>query len=216
MKIGMIAALAVAGVASADFTGYSTVRTESGAYVKYELFGNFNGATDTVLNAFHISLVSGASTFYHADALNGGVIGSAAGTWNPQFVLVPGAMDSYVCIGGGEGFASGNSTAADPDWGAAGFNTAQIPYGNFTAGPGWFNQNPPNLQGRVNANGQVKLGQFVIASADEANGATIFLKVGYNNGQGGGVQFGEGNFTLPTPGAVALLGLTGLAGRRRR
>ena len=63
MKIGMIAALAVAGVASADFTGYSTVRTESGAYVKYELFGNFNGATDTVLNAFHISLVSGASTF---------------------------------------------------------------------------------------------------------------------------------------------------------
>ena len=216
MKIGMIAALAVAGVASADFTGYSTVRTESGAYVKYELFGNFNGATDTVLNAFHISLVSGSTSFYHADALNGGVIGSAAGTWNPQFVLVPGAMDSYVCIGGGEGFASGNSTAADPDWGAAGFNTAQIPYGNFTAGPGWFNQNPPNLQGRVNANGQVKLGQFVIASAAEANGATIFLKVGYNNGTGGGVQFGEGNFTLPTPGAVALLGLAGLAGRRRR
>ena len=113
MKTGMIAAfagLAVASVASADFTGYSTVRTESGAYVKYELFGNFNGATDTVLNAFHITLVSGASTFYHADALNGGAIGSAAGTWNPQFVLVPGAMDSYVCIGGGEGFASGNST----------------------------------------------------------------------------------------------------------
>ena len=198
MKTGMIAAfagLAVAGVASADFTGYSTVRTESGAYVKYELFGNFNGATDTVLNAFHITLVSGASTFYHADAINGGVIGSAAGTWNPQFVLVPGSMDSYVCIGGGEGFASGNSTAADPDWGAAGFNTAQIPYGNFTAGPGWFNQNPPNLQGRVNAEGMVKLGQFVIATAAEAN-ATIFLKVGYNNGQGGGVQFGEGNFTL--------------------
>ena len=207
---------ALAPSAAGDFTGFSTVRTESGAYVKYELFGNFDGATDTVLNAFHISLVSGASTFYHADALNGGVIGSAAGTWNPQFVLVPGAMDSYVCIGGGEGFASGNSTAADPDWGAAGFNTAQIPYGNFTSGPGWFNQNPPNLQGRVNAEGMVKLGQFVIASADEANGATIFLKVGYNNGQGGGVQFGEGNFTLPTPGAVALLGLAGLAGRRRR
>jgi hypothetical protein len=216
MKIGMLAALAVAGVASADFTGYSTVRTESGAYVKYELFGNFDGATDTVLNAFHISLVSGSSTFYHADALNGGVIGSAAGTWNPQFVLVPGAMDSYVCIGGGEGFASGNSTAADPDWGPAGFNQAQIPYGDGTFGPGWFNQNPPNLQGRVNANGQVKLGQFVIAAADEANGATIFLKVGYNNGQGGGVQFGEGNFTLPTPGAVALLGLAGLTRRSRR
>jgi hypothetical protein len=216
MKTGMIAALAVSGVASADFTGYSTVRTESGAYVKYELFGNFNGATDTVLNAFHITLVSGSSTFYHADALNGGVIGSAAGTWNPQFVLVPGAMDSYVCIGGGEGFASGNSTAADPDWGAAGFNTAQIPYGDGTFGPGWFNQNPPNLQGRVNAQGQVKLGQFVIALADEANGPTIRLKLGYNNGQGGGVTFADSTFSLPAPGAVALLGLAGLAGRRRR
>jgi hypothetical protein len=217
--IAAFAGLAVAGVASADFTGYSTVRSESGSFVKYELFGNFNGATDTVLNAFHITLVSGGASFYHADALNGGVLGNAAGTWNPQFVLVPGAMDSYVCIGGGEGFASGNSTAADPDWGAAGFNTAQIPYGDGTNGPGWFNQNPPNLQGRVNGQGQVKLGQFVISMADDALTTVIRLKVGYNNGQGGGVQFGDANFTLgaiPAPGAVALLGLAGLAGRRRR
>jgi hypothetical protein len=218
MKTGMIAALAglaVSGVASADFTGYSTNRTESGAYVKYELFGNFNGATDTVLNAFHISLVSGSTSFYHADALNGGVIGSAAGTWNPQFVLVPGAMDSYVCIGGGEGFASGNSTAADPDWGVAGFNAAQIPYGNGSMGPGWFNQNPPNLQGRVNAQGQVKLGQFVVAS--DAASATIRLKLGYNDGVSGpDVQFADSTFAIPAPGAVALLGLAGLAGRRRR
>jgi hypothetical protein len=109
-------------------------------------------------------------------------------------------MDSYVCIGGGEGFASGNSTAADPDWGGLGFNQAQIPYGNFNSGPGWFNQNPPNLQGRVNGQGRIKLGQFVIAAADEANGALIFLKVGYNNGFGGGVQFGEFWFCCGCPG----------------
>ena len=217
MKLGMIAALAVAGVASADFTGYSVTADTVGNLTKYTLFGNFNGATDTVLNAFHISLVSGSTSFYHADALNGGVSSNVAGTWNPQFVLVPGAMDSYVCIGGGEGFASGNSTAADPDWGAAGFNAAQIPYGNGNMGPGWFNQNPPNLQGRVNAQGQVKLGQFVVAS--DAADATIRLKLGFNNGQGGGVQFADSTFTLgaiPAPGAVALLGLAGLAGRRRR
>jgi hypothetical protein len=215
MKFGMLTALAVAGVASADFTGYSTVRSESGAYVKYELFGNFDGATDTVLNAFHITLESGSTTFYHSDALTGGVSSSAVGTWNPQFVLVPGAMDSYVCIGGGEGFASGNSTAADPDWGPAGFNQAQIPYGDGTFGPGWFNQNPPNLQGRVNANGQVKLGQFVMA-ASSATPPCFRLKLGYNDGQGGGVQFAEGNVFCPTPSGVALLGLAGLAGRRRR
>jgi hypothetical protein len=196
------ATLMVAGTAvlarptMADFIGYSTVRTENGAYVKYELFGNFDGATDTVLNAFHITLVSGSTSFYHTDALNGGATSNVAGTWSPTFILVPGALDSYVCTGGGEGFASGNSTSADPDWGAPGFNQAQIPYGDGTFGPGWFNQNPPNNQGRVNAQGQVKLGQFVIALADESTAGTIFLKVGYNNGTGGGVQFGESNFEL--------------------
>jgi hypothetical protein len=218
MKLGMIAALAVTGVASATFTGYSTDRVVSGSLVKYTLYGNFSGPTDTVLNAFHFARLNGSAMFHHADALNGGVDSTVAGTWNPQFVLVPGAMDSYVCIGGGEGFASGNSTAADPDWGAAGFNAAQPPYGNGdTSGPGWFNQNPPNLQGRVNASGQVKLGQFVIALADENVGGTYRLKLGYNDGvPGSAVQFADSTFTLPTPGAIALLGLAGLAGRRRR
>ncbi|MEY3025983.1 MAG: hypothetical protein RLZZ238_880, partial [Planctomycetota bacterium] len=188
LRLCSLAAISVAAVipavAQATFTNYSTVRTVSGGLVKYELYGNFSGPTDTVLNAFHISLVSGPNKlFHHSDALNGGVDSTVAGTWNPQFVLVPGAMDSYVCIGGGEGFASGNSTAADPDWGAAGFNTAQLPYGNGeTSGAGWFNQNPPNLQGRVNASGQVKLGQFVIALADENVGGTYRLKLGYNDG----------------------------------
>jgi hypothetical protein len=197
-RLGAIFAMAatavVAGSAAADYIGCSPGYTESGGLAKYDLFANFNGATDTVLNAFHISRISGATAYHHADALTGGVITPCAGTWNPQFVLVPGAMDSYVCIGGGEGFASGNSTAADPDWGAAGFNTAQIPYGNGdTSGPGWFNQNPPNLQGRVNAQGQVKLGQFVVPPDSVI---TIRLKLGYNNGQGGGVQFGDLAFTL--------------------
>ena len=43
------------------------------------------------------------------------------------------------------------------------------------------------------------------------------LTVGYNDGvPGSAVQFGTGTFSLPAPGAVALLGLAGLAGRRRR
>jgi hypothetical protein len=222
MKIRMLAALAgfaVAGAAQATFTGYSVTSSVSGGLTKYQLFGNFSGATDTVLNAFHLNKTvgGGSPTFYHNDALSGGS-STVAGTWNPQFVLVPGAFDSYVCIGGGEGFASGNSTNADPDWGAAGYNQAQMPFigapGNTTNGPGWFNSNPPNLQGRV-AGGQVRLGQFVLNTTDAA--VTLFLKVGYNSGVvGAPVQFGEGTFVLPAPGAIALLGLAGLTGRRRR
>ena len=224
MKTGMIAAfagLAVAGAAQASFTNYVVVGTTVGALTKWEVFGQFSGATDTVLNAFHFNkTVGGGSPVIHqADELSGGVDSTVAGTWNPQFVLVPGAMDSYVCVGGGEGFASGNTTNADPDFGAAGFNQAQIPFlgapGNTTNGPGWFNSNPPNNQGRVNAQGRVKIGQFVLGTADAP--VTLFLKVGYNTGAAGSpVQFAEGTFTIPAPGAIALLGLAGLAGRRRR
>jgi MYXO-CTERM domain-containing protein len=89
--------------------------------------------------------------------------------------------------------------------------------GNTTNGPGWFNSNPPNLQGRV-VGGQVRLGQFVLNTTDAP--VTLFLKVGYNSGVvGAPVEFGQGTFVLgavPAPGAIALLGLAGLTGRRRR
>jgi hypothetical protein len=222
LMVAAAAAAAVSSLASAAFTGYSVTSNTVGGLTAYQVFANFNGATDTVLNAFQIHNTNNSgviSGFHHADALTGGVDSTVAGTWNPQFVLAPGAMDSYVCIGGGEGFASGNSTNADPDFGAAGFNQAQIPFlgapGNTTNGPGWFNSNPPNLQGRVNAQGRVKLGQFVLGTNDAP--VTLFLKVGYSNGQAGApVEFGSGTFTIPAPGALALLGLAGLAGRRRR
>ena len=204
MKTGIIAAfagLAVAGAAQATFTGFTVTSTVSGGLTKYQLFGNFNGATDTVLNAFHLNKTvgGGSPVFHHNDALTGGVDSTVAGTWNPQFVTVPGAFDSYVCIGGGEGLASGNSTNADPDWGGAGWNVAQIPFigapGNTTNGPGWFNSNPPNLQGRVNGAGQVRVGQFVRAATDGP--VTLFLKVGYKVGTvGAPVQFGQGTFLL--------------------
>ncbi|MFM1823763.1 MAG: hypothetical protein RI967_2029 [Planctomycetota bacterium] len=88
-----------------------------------------------------------------------------AGTWNPQLVLKPGAMDSWVCIGGGTGFASGNSTAADPGWGSAGFNQAGITDTSVGGTAGWFNQNPANLQGR-NIGGKTLLAQFVLSDSE--------------------------------------------------
>ena len=218
MKIlGLAAALAVVGSANANFTGYSVSSTTNGTYNMYQVFGNFDGATDTVLNAFQIHAIVGSSLagFVHNDALTGGAPSTTVGSWNPQFTVAPGAFDSYVCIGGGTGFVSGNSTNGDPGWGTAGLNQAGIPDGTTAGVAGWFNSNPPNLQGRV-VSGQVLLASMVLAVGD-TTGRTFFMKVGYNSGVAGApVQFGEGLFTLPTPGAVALLGLAGLAGRRRR
>jgi MYXO-CTERM domain-containing protein len=65
----------------------------------------------------------------------------------------------------------------------------------------------------------VRIGQFVLSASDTAL-RTFSLEIGYNSGIAGApVQFGIGTFDLgavPAPGAVALLGLAGLAGRRRR
>ena len=216
---------AVASSASAAFVEYYTVKTQtsnSGVNLDvYVLYARFNGGTDTVLNAFNFNLTDGSDTniFYHKDnaSYNDGALMKAFGTWNPAQTGSNSAnrpFDSFLTIGGN---ASGtNSTNADPSWGAAlSWARPDVPNG---ANVGWFNSNPPNLQGRVGATGNtatdVRLGQFVVDR--NAFGGTWNLKIGYTDGVTTTVQFAETSFSLPAPGAVALLGLAGLAGRRRR
>ena len=242
MKTGMIATLAglaVAGSASAGFVSFvvtSTALTHTGAgaqgsFTAYTLFARFDGATDTVLNAFNLGGVGGSSMtgFYHKDnaSYNTSTLQSEFGTWNPSQTgaIANRAYDSYLVIGG---LPTGtNTTNADPSWTSGGnadgrsWNRADLP-NNGTLG--WFNSNPTNLAGRVgNSPGlpttDVRIGQFVLSAGDTAL-RTFRLEIGYNSGVAGApVQFGVGHFNLgavPAPGAVALLGLAGLAGRRRR
>jgi hypothetical protein len=237
MKIAAFAlAAAVTSVSSAAFVEYYTVKTQttnSGIDLDvYVLFARFSGSTDTIVNAFNFNRVDGTATnlFYHKDLSTGTTapypLTKAAGTWNPGqtgSVTANRPFDSWLTIGGSTG--AGNSTNADPSWPAAGgsWNRPDVPNG---VNAGWFNSNPPNLQGRVGAsftNGtntvttasdSVRLGQFVVDR--NANGGTWNLKIGYTDGVSTTVLFAETTFSLPTPGAVALLGLAGLVGRRRR
>ena len=232
MKLTALAlAAAVSSVASATFVEYYTVKTSttnSGVSLDvYVLYARFNGAQDTVLNAFNFNRTDGGATniFYHKDNAyyNSGVLMKTYGTWNPaQTTLANRGVDSWLTIGSSTG--STNTTNADPSWtGAASWNRPDV---LNNANVGWFNSNPPNFQGRVgvgtgaaaNPADSVRLGQFVVDAG--ANAGTWNLKIGYNNGvTGSPVQFAETSFsfgTVPTPGAIALLGLAGLAGRRRR
>ena len=223
----MALAAAVSSAASATFVQYVVVKTSttnSGVALDvYNVFARFNGPTDTLLNAFNFNRVDGSATnmFYHKDNsdYNGGVLGTEYGTWAPQLTGSPTLnrpFDSFLVIGGNSGAT--NTTNADPSWPAAGggWNRADIPTG-FNIG--WLNSSPPNLQGRVGQAGNsatdVRVGQFVVGSG--VDGGTWNLKIGYNSGVSGApVQFAETTFSLPAPGAIALLGLAGLAGRRRR
>ena len=204
MKTGIFAgaaALAVAGIASAGFVGLVSEKSVVGGKNVYKVYAQFNSASDVVLSCFGISGFAG-TTWNQADFVGG--------SWNPQFTS-DATVDSFVTIGGTPGFS--NSTSADPNWGALGFNQQGIPNN-----AGWFNSNPPNLQGKVDASLKTLIAQFVYTGAD-TQVFTSPLTVSFNQGLGTPTQFSTGgSFTIgvPAPGAVALLGLAGLAGRRRR
>ena len=245
MKTGMIAAIAglgVTGVSSAAFVGFFTTTTQvtTGGVLldQVKVVARFSGPTDTVLNAFNLVYQGGAdvsdayAAFYHKDNsdYNGGVLSKQYGTWAPTLTgsaTLNRPYDSFLTIGGTA--TATNTSNADPSWnsggsgshagGASGWNRADL-LNNGTMG--WFNSSPPNLQGRVNVapnTTDVLLGQFVIDRGALAGNWS--LTIGYNDGvQGSAVQFGTASFAIgtavPAPGALALLGLAGLAGRRRR
>ncbi|MSR41031.1 MAG: hypothetical protein EXS10_03920 [Phycisphaerales bacterium] len=195
--LAFISTLATTAAASATFTGYSVeLAASANGLTKFVLYGTFDGATDTVFSTLNFEPRNGSTNngFWHSDALTGSMASLTAGTWHPQFVINASAFDSFVCIGGATGFASGNTTSADA---------------------GWYDSDPLNLQGRVH-DGRVLLAQFVIASGD-LSPREYFLKLGYtNSNEGAPMQFGEGVFFLPTPSVIAMLGLAGLIARRRR
>jgi hypothetical protein len=240
--IAALAGLGVTAVSSASFVSYVATVTQvtTGGVLldQVQIKARFNGPTDTLLNCFNLIYQGGATVadpygaFYHKDNsdYSGGVLGKQYGTWAPQLTGSATAnrpYDSFLTNGGTA--TATNSSAADPSWNsggsgshagsAVGWNRADL-LNNGTMG--WFNSSPPNLQGRVGSAGNtatdVRLGQFVVDAG--ADGGTWNLKIGYNNGVSGSpVQFAETSFQLgavPAPGAVALLGLAGLVGRRRR
>lgn len=214
LKIGTtLAALAMGTAAHASFTGFTVESSTSGGFTAHRVFAQFNSQTETVLRAYNIHAVQGdLNGFVHNDIVSNG-ISLISGSWNPNFVIGA-ANDSYVAIGGPAILGGGNTTVPDAGW-LNGWNTAVIPDLASTGIAGWYNSLTENLQGRVDQNGRVLLGQFVLAAGHAAK--TISLRITHNTTFGSPVQESQGTFTLvPTPGACALLALAGMTARRRR
>jgi len=198
---GLALSAGIAASAHAGFTGFSveSMGTVGGRDV-YQVYANFNAPTDIILNVLKHNVTAGnMSGVQHNDF--------GLGTWNPTLTLLDDqiANDSFVTITGLSGASA--ATNLDPSFGLG--SGAAIP-----ANAGWFNANPgSNIV--IGASGRIMIMQVALAAGNA--GYTASLEVGYKESPSATTPlFGSGSYTIPAPGALALLGAAGLMGRRRR
>ena len=199
----------LAATASADFVDFTGEVTDLGGGVTaIDMYANFSDIGNVFLNIYNSDVDNGGAGFQHDDftTLSGG-----NGSWLPSQsadgVGLNSLFDSYVNAAYA-GVGAGNPTSLDPNFLDNGDGLgAFVPQ---TAG--WYNGNP----GNVISGEAILVGHFVMASSDVASfsfSASTGWKASSTTTQ---VQFGSGSWTVPAPGALALLGLGGLAARRRR
>ena len=229
--LGAGLATIVAGAATAEITGAYVVNYQVTAadfdgndvsvFVQ-DLYLSSDDGADVALNVFNYSAGGNAASSYFQSFTGTG--------WQPTNLGGPfdapalRLADSFVTIGGfaldtiapEQAPGAGSGTGLDPNFG-----------GNGAAAPGalagWYNGSPPSLNGQVGAVPEfsgdliglgVLVGRFTTTEAgSDLQGGT--LEVTWNQGLGTPGQ--QAGFTIaPAPGALALLGLAGIAGRRRR
>ena len=206
ISAAVVSSLFTIGTASADFTGmqFETVENGMAGLTTYRIYAGVDagGELDAVYgDEFNGLSVSSDSGFYQ----------NAVGGWGTPNAALFGffaslEFDSFVTIG-----------LLDD----AGDNMLSIgiDYANFESGGSiatdngtWF-ATPADPQ--VNeVNGSVLVGQFTVNDGDRVFGSMNFQgkNADLSNWYADGVSFD----TAPAPGALALLGLAGIAARRRR
>ena len=200
---------AVDGFGAPDFDGYVV-----------DLWLSSDDATDTVLNTFNVNISNslGATSYYQS---------FTGGTWLPNNIGPPFETDalqhadSFVSMGG-------RNSIAEPSYGTDGWVEQMDPngtgldpnFGGTSAGApgedsGWYNSNPENYIGAP-VDGVVFIGRFALQGESHFDLSGV-VSVTWNNGIGTeGHQVENLQITeVPAPGALALLGLAGLASRRR-
>ena len=230
MKKAVLAGIGTAVMttaASADITGavavsYSKTVADFGGALETvsitDIYLTSNDAQDTLLNVFNMTIANGSSNYFQGfTSTTGWLPGNGGSIFDTEALQ---EADSFVTIGGFDAAAlqtvgAGDTTGLDPNFGGS---SAAAP-GNLA---GWFNSSPPNLNGRVLAQDGLDGGLGVLigrfsSTTDAPSMLGTSLSATWNQGLGTGGS--SGSFTvaaIPAPGALALLGVAGLAGRRRR
>lgn len=212
--IGAGLAAAVAAAANANVTG---LEVEYGGLVGgrhvWNVFAVTTNAQNVMLNVIGHTVTAGSmSGVQHNDASS---FFGGTGTWDPTSTNanIPNSAgnDSYVTVTG----TFGTGTNLDPSFTGGGAG-AVIP-----TGAGWLTANPgTNI---FFTGGRIKIMQVAGETYSNTAGGAFYtgrLSVGYKLNSSSTTPLVAENLTytigVPAPGALALLGLAGLAGRRRR
>jgi MYXO-CTERM domain-containing protein len=214
--VSSVAALVAASAASAGFTGFTADRVVlSNGNIQYKVYANFDdvglpsGQSWVFLNAYSHATVTGTMNAVHQDFF---VEDGEVGTWQAgsSVSAADREFDSWVTASG-LATSSGWGTALDP-----GFTNGGT-VGDINNGAGWYDATP----GTANTvtGGRMLLMQIVRTAANDTL-YTANLSITYKvSGTSTPIQPGAFQYSIgpvPAPGAIALAGLAGLAGRRRR
>jgi hypothetical protein len=214
--LATVAASTLASAASASFTGFSVERgTTAGGNTRYSVYANFSASNLVFLNAFSFVNVSGTMNARHQDFF---VADGEVGTWQAgsSVSAADRGEDSWVTASG-LATSSGWGSALDPGFANGGT------VGDVNAGAGWYDATPGTanaiLAGGTQGGYRMLLMQVVRSGNDAGQASSHSMQLSWKVAGTTTAIFGNGSFDLgviPAPGAMALLGLAGLAGRRRR
>jgi hypothetical protein len=215
--LATVAASTLASAASAGFTGYSVQRTiTAGGNSQYQVFANFDQSNLVFLNAFSFVNNSGTMNARHQDFFTAD---GEVGTWQAgsSVSAADRGEDSWVTASG-LATSSGWGSALDPGFANGGT------VGDINNGAGWYDATPGTAN-TIGAGGQqggfrILIAQIVRSGDDSAQAVSNHsLQLSWKVAGTTTAIFGNGSFNIgviPAPGAMALLGLAGLTGRRRR
>ena len=230
---------ALAAPASAGFMGFVASVREIGGFRVVDVFAAVSNSSDRFLNVYDatISTTVAGGFFQGSSELNK--------AWRPDttnWTSTRNAIDSFMTAGGTNyllpaGAYSSETTAGDPNFTGSSWTPTAIsaPANTVPALAGWYTNDPTadtnateglaGLPGRVNGSGAAGA-QFGIWCSHLVLQSTAPITFGAN----GNLRYGafasikdgvtgvttQGFSVIPGPGAVAVLGLAGIAASRRR
>ena len=199
-----VGSLVLAGSAVADFTGMQYEEVENGiaGMTTYRIYAGVDGELDAVYGDEANSLLVTSDGGFYQNQFGGYNAPSAA-----LFGFFPSLeFDSFVSINLTDD-AGDAMLDIGIDW--TGFEAG----GSISTDNGTWFATPSDAQVFA-VDGRVMVGQFTVNDGDHVYGSMNFQgkNADLSNWNADGIAFD----TAPAPGALALLGLAGIAARRRR